>query len=214
MLERKQEHTKQSNLDIALKVAKEEFLKRAPKDMAEKAGGEFELVNCGNSMITVNLFGQEHTLAHPDGSIEFPDHHQVTIVVHILLLHYLLNASGTALRGGLVAYKDIPGGDKYFPVFKKRVEMPVMNAYSENPEGFENACIGLGGERVSMGDISFRFQAFPKVPITYVYWKGEEEFPASLQVLYDSSIKDYLPLEDIVFLSEMLSWKIVRFKGA
>lgn len=213
-MEQKQEHTKQSNLDIALKVAKEEFAKKDPREMAEKAGGEFEQVNCGNSMLTVSLFGQEHTLAHPDGSIEFPDHHQVSLVTHILLLHYLIGATGKPLTGEFVSYKDIPGGDKYFSVFKKRVEMPVLSAYGENPEGFGAACSGLGGARVDMGDAAFRFQAFPMVPITYVFWRGEEEFPASLQVLFDASIKDYLPLEDIVFLAEMLSWKIARFKGA
>ncbi len=211
MLEQKPEHTKQSNLDIALKLAKEEFAKRESEDMAEKAGGEYEAVNCSNSMVSVRLLGEELTLAHPDGSIEFPDHHQVPIVAHILLLHYLINATGKPLTGEFASYKDIPGGDKYFSVFKKRVEMPVINAYGENQEGFEAACSSLGGARVNMGDVAFRFQAFPMVPITYVFWRGEEEFPASLQVLFDGSVKDYLPLEDIVFLAEMLSWKLARY---
>lgn len=211
-MEQKQEHTKQSNLDIALKVAREEFGKKDPREMAEKAGGEYESVNCSNSLISLRLLAQEYTIVHPGGGIEFPGHHQVTIVAHILLLHHLLNASGSPVKGEMVAYKDIPGGDKYFPVFKKRVEMPVLNAYGENPEGFEKACIALGGERANMGDIAFRFQALPRVPITYIYWKGDEEFPASLQVLFDSSVSSYLPLEDIVFLSEMLSWKIARYK--
>jgi len=61
--------------------------------------------------------------------------------------------------------------------------------------------------------MAYQFQAFPNIPITYIYWNGDEEFPASVQVLFDSSIKDYLPLEDIVFLSEMLSWKLARLKG-
>ena len=213
-MEQKQEHTKQSNIDIALKLAREEFGKKDPQDMAYRAGGDYEQVNCGNSLISVKLFGQEYTLIYPEGGIEFPNHPQVSIISHILLLHYLTNAMGSPLSGELVAYKDIPGGDKYFSVFKKRVEMPVINAYGDNPEGFAEACMGLGGEEVKMGDTAFRFQAFPRVPVTYIYWKGEEEFPASLQLLFDSSIRYNLPLEDIVYLSEMLSWKIARFKAA
>ena len=212
-MEQKPEHTKQSNLDIALKVAREEFSKKDPKEMARKAGGECEEVNCGNSLVSVDLLDQNYTIHHPTGNIEFPDHHQVTLVQHILLLHYLLNASGKPVKSEPVSYKDIPGGQKYFSVFQKRVEMPVLNAYRENPEGFEKACAGVGGERINMGDIAFRFQTFPQVPITYIFWKGYEEFPAALQFLFDSSVKEYLPLEDIVFLSEMLSWKIARFKA-
>lgn len=214
ILEQKQELSKQSNLDIALKVAKEEFAKKDPKEMAEKAGGECEEVNCGNSLVSVDLLGQEYTIHHPTGNIELPDHHNVTLVQHILLLHYLLNVSGVPLNNEPVSYKDIPGGQKYFSVFQKRVEMPVLNAYSKNPEGLEKACARVGGERINMGDIAFRFQAFFKVPITYIFWKGDEEFPAALQVLFDSSVKENLPLEDIVFLAEMLSWKIARFKAA
>ena len=214
ILGQKQEDTKQSNLDIALKVAREEFSRRDPKEMAEKAGGEYESASCANSLISLRLLGQEYTLVHPDGRIEFPDHHKAGLVAHILLLHYLLYASGKPLSCELFSYKDIPGGDKYFSVFKKRVEMPVLNAYGENPEGLEKACEGSDGLEVPMGDMAYQFQAFPNIPITYIYWNGDEEFPASVQVLFDSSIKDYLPLEDIVFLSEMLSWKIARFKAA
>lgn len=213
-MRQKQGGTKQSNLDIALKIAKEEFARRDPKEMAEKAGGECKTTVPSNSLISLRLLGQEYTLVHPDGEIESTYHHKTGLVAHVLLLHYLLHASGKSLNDELVSYKDIPGGDKYFSVFKKRVEVPLLNAYGENPEGFGKACLGIGGERVDMGDISFRFQAFPKVFITYIFWKGDEEFPASLQVLFDSSVSSYLPLEDIVFLSEMLSWKIVRHKAA
>lgn len=199
---------------MALKVAMKEFAKKDPKGMAERAGGEYEQVNCGNSLISVKLVGQEYAIAHPSGGIEFPDHHQVDLVAHILLLHYLLNASIKPLNNEPVSYKDIPGGDKYFSVFKNRVEAPVLNAYGENPEGFERACEGLGGLDLPMGDMACQFQALPKVPITYIFWKGDEEFPVSIQILFDSSVKDYLPLEDIVFLSEMLSWKLAKFKEA
>ena len=212
-MEKKPENTKQSNMDAALKVAKEEFARRDPKEMAEKAGGEYESASCSNSLISLRLLGQEYTLVHPDGGIESPDHHQVGLVAHILLLHYLLYASGKPLSCELFSYKDIPGGEIYFNVFRKRVEMPILNAYGDDPEGFEKACEGSGGLEVPMGDLAYQFQAFPNIPITYIYWNVDEEFPASVQVLFDSSIKDYLPLEDIVFLSEMLSWKLAKFKG-
>lgn len=205
-----QEQTGQSNLDIALKLAREEFSTKDPKNMAEKAGGEYETANCANSLISLRFMGQEYTLGHPDGGIAFPDHHKVGLVTHILLLHYLMFASGRPLSNEMFSYKDIPGGDKYFSVFKKRVEMPLLNAYGDNPEGFEKACEVSGGLEVPMGDLAYQFQAFPNIPITYIYWNGDDEFPASIQVLFDSSIRDYLPLEDIVFLSEMLSWILAR----
>ena len=64
-MDQKQEQVKQSNLDIALKLAKEQFAKRDPKDMAERAGGEHESASCSNSLISLRLLGQEYTLVIP-----------------------------------------------------------------------------------------------------------------------------------------------------
>ena len=69
-------------------------------------------------------------------------------------------------------YKDIPGGDKYFSVFKKRVEMPLLNAYGDNPEGFEKACEGSGGLEVTMGDLAYQFQAFPNIDYLHLLEGG------------------------------------------
>jgi len=80
-LEKKPENTKQSNMDAALKVAKEEFARRDPKEMAEMAGGEYESASCSNSLISLRLLGQEYTLVHPGGGIESPDHHQVGLEI-------------------------------------------------------------------------------------------------------------------------------------
>ncbi|MBM2839026.1 MAG: hypothetical protein HW415_1651, partial [Deltaproteobacteria bacterium] len=69
-MEKKQEQIRQSNMDGALKLAKEEFARRDPKEMAERAGGEYESASCSNSLISLRLLGQEYTLVHPDGRIE------------------------------------------------------------------------------------------------------------------------------------------------
>jgi hypothetical protein len=53
-------------------------------------------------------------------------------------------------------------------------------------------------------------KAFPRVPLTVVLWKGDEEFPAAASILFDSSITDYLPVEDIIELSETTVWRLVR----
>jgi len=48
------------------------------------------------------------------------------------------------------------------------------------------------------------------VPLTFVLWRCDEEFPASASILFDSSITDYLPVEDIIVMSEIVAWKLVK----
>jgi len=47
------------------------------------------------------------------------------------------------------------------------------------------------------------------VPVTLVFWKGDEEFPPRLSILLDKSISHYLPTEDIVLASQMFALRLI-----
>jgi hypothetical protein len=48
------------------------------------------------------------------------------------------------------------------------------------------------------------------VSLGLVLWKGDEEFPPEGNILFDSSITGYLPVEDIVILAETVVWKLIK----
>ena len=47
------------------------------------------------------------------------------------------------------------------------------------------------------------------MPMTYILWKGDEEFPATVQLLFDRSVEGYLSLEDIVVVGEMATSRLI-----
>ena len=53
-------------------------------------------------------------------------------------------------------------------------------------------------------------QVFPSVPVTFVLWRGDDEFSPSGSVLFDSTISQYLPTEDVAVLAGMLVGKLCR----
>ena len=53
--------------------------------------------------------------------------------------------------------------------------------------------------------------AFKQVPITFVLWQGDDEFPPEGGILFDANVSDYLSIEDINVLCEAVAWKLVRF---
>ena len=57
----------------------------------------------------------------------------------------------------------------------------------------------LGAAPSAHGDKGMTFFPFPEIPVTYVLWKEDEEFPASATVLFDKSIEKWLSL-DMIFL--------------
>ena len=54
------------------------------------------------------------------------------------------------------------------------------------------------------------FTAFPRAPLTYVLWKGDDEFPPDASILFDSTVSDYLSNDDIHNLCESIVWRLVR----
>ncbi|OPY82015.1 MAG: hypothetical protein A4E65_00943 [Syntrophorhabdus sp. PtaU1.Bin153] len=158
----------------------------------------------------IPYFDEIISLAIPDFTFKSSKGVNVTLVAKIVLLHYILKASGAPLGGEKIPYEDIQGLRHYYPVFERRVLKPLQSAFGYNRQIFIDAGLSLGGQKEEYGDGSFTLQALPRVPITFILWEGDEEFPPSLRTLFDPSITCYLPLEDIVVISKLASTRILK----
>ena len=56
--------------------------------------------------------------------------------------------------------------------------------------------LGIGFAKY--GDTAVTMNVLPRIPVTYVIWEGDEEFPANATVLFDATAQYYLPTEDLV----------------
>ena len=127
------------------------------------------------------------------------------IRVSVLILHYLLRASGSPLTGRMVGFKDIPQGALYFQPFRNRVILPLSGIIEKDSSQFERRAEKIGGERRKIGDLSFRFKVFPYVTAQYIWHQGEEGIPSDLSILFDASIPEYLSTEDVVVMCEEIN---------
>jgi hypothetical protein len=155
-----------------------------------------------NCSYRISLPGGEVSLVDSDETVPVRD--------KILLLHYFIRAAGTPLTGKLITYKELQEGINYYPTFFKRAIGPIIDNFKNAPEKLLTAAAMLGGRQSDYGDIAVTIDAFPYVPLTIVIWLGDKEFPPEGNILFDSTIPDYLPTEDITILSEVIAWKLVR----
>lgn len=138
---------------------------------------------------------QEH-----NGSWEFVDNP----MLELLCLVYLVNAGPATLSGDRIGVLDL----KTAHFFKGPHEInvaPMLSRYGEDPEGFRTSAEALGGASVSMGDAAYRFLPFPKVPLYYVLWLGDQEFSANFSILFDRSIENHLKADAILGLVDLVS---------
>jgi hypothetical protein len=162
--------------------------------------------------ITLTYLNEPYQVTFPDAVI----HHQgsrlpVLLCDKLLILHYFLRAKGSPLSQKPITFKELADGGSYYPTFYKRAVKPAVVCFGEHPEALIKAAEQLGGRQVEYGDTAVTIDAFSRVPLTWVLWKGDTELPTEGSILFDSTIADYLPTEDIAVLCQTVIWKLVKF---
>jgi hypothetical protein len=203
------ELSKQKNYQQSFDLACSSIQGMNLEERAKKAGANYEKGK-GGEKITLHFFSEPYHIQFPQLEFYSPSKKVVSLVTRILLLHYLIRADGYPLTEKWVAYKDILGGLLYAGVFARRVTEPLQRRFGKSAQSFKETGIRSGGEPVEIGDASFILRAFPYVPLQYVLWEGDEEFPPSVQLLFDASVDHYLTLEDMVVLGQVTTGRLIN----
>jgi hypothetical protein len=174
------------------------------------SGAEYKVID-SIPIISLDYLNRRYQIRLPEVAISLTDSdEEVPFKDKILLLHYLIQAKGTPLANKSIAYKELPEGISYFRTFHKRAIKPLIDNFGSEPKKLPDAAKEMGGKKADYGDVAVTVRAFKKVPITFVLWKGDEEFPPDGSILFDATVSDYLSIEDINVLSERIAWKLVR----
>jgi hypothetical protein len=174
-------------MDDALKIAVEEFRKFRSESTSRE----------------VKYLSRRYLVSPDTAEVTYlEDKGQVSQREKIIILHYLTGTHKDAITGKLIDFREVPGGRVYYSVFEKRVCQPFLGIFAGEHALFTKAAEVLDGERIDFGDVGFRFTVLPEVAVSFILYQGDEEFPPTCKVLFDSSITQYLPTEDIVALCE------------
>jgi hypothetical protein len=196
---------------LAYKLAGEQLARLDNiEQQCRQSGAVCEVID-GKTVITLAYLNQQYQVTLPDIEIVLKDSQEgVPLRDKILILHYLVQARGTPPSGRMIAYKELPEGAVYFPTFFKRAIKPLTDYFGSEPQHLTDYAAVLGGHRVPYGDVAVTINAFSRVPITFVLWRGDEEFAPEGNILFDSNIADYLTTEDINVLCETIAWRLVK----
>ena len=179
-----------------------------------KSDTQYQVVNSQKNIV-VEYLNQSYQVTLPDVEVSLRDSEEVvSLRDKILILHYLTQAKGTPLSNEIITYKEISEGHNYFRTFYKRAIKPLVDHFGQEPRQLIDIAKKLGGYKADYGDVAVTIDAFSQVPVTLVLWRGDEEFPPEGNILFDSSISDYLTTEDVNVLCEVIAWKLVKLLRA
>ena len=86
----------------------------------------------------------------------------------------------------------------------------LADRFEADPESFRRACLALGGTPFPQGDIAYTIELFDGLPVVVQLWFGDEEFPASLRLLWDENSLMYLKYETMWYAKELLLNRILE----
>lgn len=187
--------------DLRNKPCDEILRKPGVSVLPEGNGYELKFLN---AVYSINVVSERIKQVLPSFSRDLGEEFQ------ILLIRYLVSNYNGPMDGKEVSEKDFPGGTTFFQGPHSLHVEPIIKLYGNNPNAFEKRALDLGAVPAAYGDKAMRFYAFPLIPVTYVLWREDEEFPASVTLLFDSSISRWFELDMIFTLVLVLTEKIVE----
>jgi len=193
--------------ELAVDLTVEELRQTDLPDRCRKSGA---VLREPDGAVELTLLGQSYLLQPPGFTATQGSGEEVHITDRILLLHYLQMATGKAPTGHWISFTEVPGGELYMRNFQARSVDRLLRAFGEREDQLLAAAKSFGAISTDLAEISFSVQALPMVPVALALWRGDDEFPASCNLLFDASVTDYLSVEDIVVLAGIVAGRISK----
>lgn len=153
--------------------------------------------------LTLKLFGKKFRVHTQTGEIVTYDDFQAAPIVTRLNIYTLFGfvKPGAQLKDTWVPFRELNGAAPFTVAFEKHVLEPFAETFTGQIEKLSQACEQLGGIKLSHSDAGYCLNSFECIPIKFLFWDGDDEFPAQGNILYDTSATDFIHVESTVSLA-------------
>lgn len=179
---RNQEH-RESKADILRRQSKERFLKYDQEKMISL----FHLPHDEESM-HIDFLGQTYTINRKNG--ELMQGERLADLDEMASIYEFLTTA--------THLPEETGDWRSIAALCTNTTDTSLGRYIEYLQPFEGklplmreACQKLGGIPAKKGDVSSLIPVFDGITVWFQYWEADDEFPASVQFLWDASIVDF-----------------------
>lgn len=119
----------------------------------------------------------------------------------LLALHYLSaeDLSVDTREMTLTHFADARG---YLSVYNGRIIGRFLGTVGRTDAGFREAAERVHAVPVPWSGACYRFDVFPRLPITVIRYEGDEDFPPGANIVYRADAGHLLPAEDRIVVAE------------
>ncbi len=185
--------------------AVKKFKTLSPEDVAQRSGADYRQEK---GVFLLRYFGREHEI-DLQGRVSCAGLEKVPYNDKTIILQYLCSASGLPPRGRWLSFLELPDGAHHYAPFQTDAAIPLARRFGRDREAFQRAAEALGGAPLKLGDAGFQIPALPKLPLAVILWEGDEEFSASVNILFDAVAPTHLSTAALWVLGVELAQKML-----
>lgn len=189
------------------------FKKSDPLEIAARTALDFDIEK---SRFTIRFFGTLYYVNHPEFSVyeaSFPEIKGLQDPYEeILLIRYMLEGKFAPASEKEISYEEFPSGAVYNLQFDGRVLGRLAGEFGKDPSLLKTAVEripGLNFEVLSGADAGYRIEFINGFFVSILVWEGDNEFPASGQMLFSENFKYAFSAEDMAVVGDIV---ITRLK--
>jgi len=101
------------------------------------------------------------------------------------------------------------GSSAYAAAFWRRAVLPLGQLWGTSPGRAQEIMDSFGAVSVAFAHRAWILLPLPRVPVYLLFWDGDDEIPASANLLFDTSVPAYLETEQMAMLGELVTDRIV-----
>ena len=152
-----------------------------------------------DAWIEVVFLGDEYRIDRKQGSVHAADGSLATPQQALIVLDMVCNRVGAPQATGTWrTTAEVSGAVSSVStaaLFESRIA-----SWEGRADELAAECAALGGREVPGGEVSFVFDLFEGFPVWLQFWDADEEFPAQMTFLWDSSTAFYLHYETLWYV--------------
>lgn len=184
----------------SIRLVRERLSGSPLRDAALRVGLAIDADGCA----TIDVLGRTHKVS-PDSFLVKTVDNSPHPVDEFLVLRYLEAKSEVKPTGEPITFRDLPGGVFYFEPMSNRTSRIILKTFGNDIDRLRAAFERYPHTAVTQGDLGMTVHAIGRLDVTLIYRRGDEEFSASLDILYDRAIIAVYTTDEVAALTTRLA---------
>lgn len=153
--------------------------------------------------LVLSHFGRKFGVHKADGKIIAMDDSEPISCYEKLNIYTLFGyvSPFAAQKEAWVKFDQLKNAAPFSKAFQAGIIEPFGRTFNGHMSELEQAFRNLQGRKISQADVGYELDAFQCLPVKFLFWEGDDEFPAQGNLLFDASATDYIHVESIVTIA-------------